>query len=302
MRYKFLIFAIVFFVCILVFMETNKSFQAKVLWVSDYVKMFFIDSKSNIVELYERHFDQANQIEMLTDKVRDYDKLLLEISSLKSDLIKYNQLIGGGGITRSSSEIHPARIVSFAALGERDRIWLDSDMSRFSTSVPLEQRIFGIVKDNVAIGVAIFQDGRLEGFLNSSTQCHYDVYIGESRVMGIASGNGKGVMIVDFIPDWVEIKKGDKVFTSGLDGIFLENIPVGEVQEVSKNYGYISAKVAPYTSVVSLSNVWLIDKLGFGLMSQGGAMLDENENAHSPNQGEKEAQEDIDNSLKALEP
>ena len=114
MRYKFLIFAIVFFICILVLMEANKTFQAKVLGISDYVKVFFIDSKDSIVETYDRHFDQAAQIETLTAKVRDYDKLTLETQSLKSDLARYNQLIGGGGITRSSSEIHPARIISFA--------------------------------------------------------------------------------------------------------------------------------------------------------------------------------------------
>ena len=52
MRYKFLIFGIIFFICILVLMEVDKSIQVKMLSVSDYAKIFFLDSKEGIVNTY----------------------------------------------------------------------------------------------------------------------------------------------------------------------------------------------------------------------------------------------------------
>ncbi|WP_300731790.1 rod shape-determining protein MreC [uncultured Helicobacter sp.] len=260
MRYKILIFGIVFFICILVLMEVDKSIQAKILGVSDYVKAFFLDSKESMENARNKYFDQAKQIEMLSAKVAEYDRLLLEKQILKDDNAKLRNLIGRGGITHSGSEIHQARIISFATLGERNRVWLDTDLSEYRQNEKIEDRIFGIVKDNVAFGVAVVQNGRLEGFLNGNENCHYDVYIGEHKAMGIVSGSHKGKMLIDYIPDWIKIRKGDKVFTSGLDGIFLENIPVGVVENVRENYGYLSADIVPYANTGELGYVWIIDR------------------------------------------
>ena len=150
MRYKILIFGIVFFICILVLMEVDKSIQAKILGVSDYVKAFFLDSKESMENARNKYFDQAKQIEMLSAKVAQYDRLLLEKQILKDDNAKLRNLIGRGGITHSGSEIHQARIISFATLGERNRVWLDTDLSEYRQNEKIEDRIFGIVKDNVA--------------------------------------------------------------------------------------------------------------------------------------------------------
>lgn len=259
MRYKILIFGIIFFIGLLVVMEVNKSAQTKILEMSDYIKIFFLDSRDSIAKFYEKYFNQAEAIETLSAKVADYDKLLLERETLKNDLHKLQNLIGRGGITHSSSEIHQARIISFASLGERDRVWLDSDLSEYHQGTRLEDRIFGIVKDNVAFGIAVVENGRLEGFLNGNKDCHYDVYIGKNKAMGIVSGSHKGRMLVEYIPNWIEVHEGDEVFTSGLDGIFLENIPVGVVESVRENYGYLSVDVRPYASASELSYVWIID-------------------------------------------
>ena len=260
MRYKILVFGIIFLVCILAIMELDKGVQAKILGVSDYVKVFLFDSIEDIENAYDRHFNQAEQIEKLKAKVVDYDKLLLENKALKNDVVRLGNLIGKGGITRASSDIHQARIISFASLGKRDKVWLDTDLSQYHQESGLEGRIFGVVKDNAALGIAVVQDGRLEGFLNGNENCNYDVYIGENRAMGIVSGSHNGYLLVDFVPDSRKVKKGDKVFTSGLDGIFFENIPVGVVENVQENYGYASIDVKPYVSIKELSYVWVIDR------------------------------------------
>lgn len=260
MRYKILVFGIIFFACILALMEFNTSFQAKILNVSDYIKIFFLDSKESIKKAYETYFNQAEEIADLRAKVADYDKILLEKNALENDVIKLSELVSRGGITQASSEIHKARVISFSTFGDRSKVWLDADLKTFSQSDKLEDRIFGIVKDNVAFGVAVVENGRLEGFLNGSKDCHYDVYIGKNKIMGIVSASNKGRVIVDYIPDWAEIRKGDKVFTSGLDGIFFENIPVGVVENVQEHYGYLRADITPYANISDVSYVWIIDR------------------------------------------
>ena len=230
MRYKILVFGIVFFVSVLVVMELDKSVQAKILGISDYIKVSLLDSKESVIDIYDRHFNQAERIEELNAKLVDYDKLFLENQALKNDITKLRNVINKGGIVQASSNIHHARIISFTTLGKRDRVWLDTNLAEYHQNDNLENKIFGIVKDNAALGVAIVQDGRVEGFLNGNTNCNYDVYIGASRAMGIVTGSYNDNLLVEYVSNRSKIQKGDRVFTSGLDGIFFENIPVGVVE------------------------------------------------------------------------
>ena len=232
MRYKILVFGIIFIASILVLMEVDKGIRAKILGVSDYIKTFFLNTGEGIADTYNWHFDQAAQIESLNQKLQDYDKLSLENQNLKNELVKYQKIVGQDGFAHGLSDFHLARIISFATRGEKDRVWLDTNLSNYRKGEALEDRIFGIVKDNAALGVAVVQNGRVEGFLNGNANCNYDVYIGQSRAMGIVSGSSGGNLLVDYIPDWIEIHKGDKVFTSGLDGIFLE---IGGPAIIGKN-------------------------------------------------------------------
>ncbi|WP_334093956.1 rod shape-determining protein MreC [Helicobacter typhlonius] len=260
MRYKILVFGIVFFVSVLVVMELDKSVQAKILGISDYIKVSLLDSKESVIDIYDRHFNQAERIEELNAKLVDYDKLFLENQALKNDITKLRNVINKGGIVQASSNIHHARIISFTTLGKRDRVWLDTNLAEYHQNDNLENKIFGIVKDNAALGVAIVQDGRVEGFLNGNTNCNYDVYIGASRAMGIVTGSYNDNLLVEYVSNRSKIQKGDRVFTSGLDGIFFENIPVGVVESARENYGYVSVEVKPYVSVNELSYVWIIDR------------------------------------------
>lgn len=262
MRYKILVFGIIFFICIIVLMEADRSIASKILGVSDHIKLFFLNTKDNITSTYDKHFNQAKTIEELRLKTSDYDKLVLEVEELKNNLSKFQNLVGKRDVTQISPEIHLARIISYAGLGERTKVWLDTDLRQYRDYRldGLEDRIFGIVKDNMALGIAVVKDGRVEGFLNGDEKCNYDVYIGNNRAMGIVSGMRNDRILVNFIPDWIEIRKGDKVFTSGLDGIFLENIPVGVVEDVREDYGYLSVDVKPFVQMDSLSYVWLIDR------------------------------------------
>ncbi|QOQ90586.1 rod shape-determining protein MreC [Helicobacter cinaedi] len=291
MRYKILVFGIIFIASILVLMEVDRGIQVKILGVSDYIKTFFLNTGESIADTYNRHFDQAAQIESLNQKLQDYDKLSLENQNLKNELVKYQKIVGQDGFIHGLSDFHLARIISFATLGEKDRVWLDTNLSNYRKSEALEDRIFGIVKDNAALGVAVVQNGRVEGFLNGNANCNYDVYIGQNRVMGIVSGSSGGNLLVDYIP-WTEIHKGDRVFTSGLDGIFLENIPVGVVENVRENYGYLSVEVKPYASLGELSYVWIIDRETPQLH-----LLQDEIHSNQPQDSQKEPQENIESNM-----
>ena len=80
--------------------------------------------------------------------------------------------------------------------------------------------------------------------------------------MGIVDNTPKssGAYVgVNYIPKWVDIKVGDEVYTNGLDGIFVENIPVGKVVEIYEDSNFLRADVLPYAQTQDIDYVWVVD-------------------------------------------
>ena len=65
MRYKTLVFLVLFFVTIIVTMEVNKGFEARVLNVGDKVRLFFISGWDQVWLWYRTYFSQADEIRTL---------------------------------------------------------------------------------------------------------------------------------------------------------------------------------------------------------------------------------------------
>jgi rod shape-determining protein MreC len=63
------------------------------------------------------------------------------------------------------------------------------------------------------------------------------VRLQSSRAEGILEGKGATICFLKYIPAEVEVAPGDRVITSGLDGIFPEGLPVGYVRRVSSQGG-----------------------------------------------------------------
>jgi rod shape-determining protein MreC len=76
------------------------------------------------------------------------------------------------------------------------------------------------------------------------------------RVAGILTGNGRESCILKFLPNNVQVKKGDLVVTSGQEGIFPEGLAIGRVfQEVKESTLYRSFEVIPFPNFTSVSEV-----------------------------------------------
>ena len=117
--------------------------------------------------------------------------------------------------------------------------------------------LYGLVDKGKVAGVAKLQNNQLVAYLNQDKKCSYSVHIGKYQAPGIATGSGDG-MVVKFIPKWHEIAIGDEVYTSGLDGLFFKNIPVGKVVEIGDQSAYSTARIRPYTVQIDKSPLFLI--------------------------------------------
>ena len=125
--------------------------------------------------------------------------------------------------------------------------------------IPLKEgKVYGLIQDEVVAGTARLEGGLLYGELISNPKCRFDVFIGKERHPGIAEGVDKNLMAVKYIPKWAKIKEGDRVETSGLDGIFFSNIPVGIVKKVLVEGSYQTAYITTYADTMHPGLFFLI--------------------------------------------
>ena len=75
------------------------------------------------------------------------------------------------------------------------------------------------------------------------------VVIEPSGNHAILSGHGKNKPTLEYLPEKHTIKEGDKVYTSGKEGIFSPGIPVGEVVVGGKNQVSLYSEISQITFV-----------------------------------------------------
>ncbi|MBT8348161.1 MAG: rod shape-determining protein MreC, partial [Sulfurovum sp.] len=123
----------------------------------------------------------------------------------------------------------------------------------------IEDKLYGLIQDSVVAGTARVHNNQLYGYLTSDEKCRFSVFIGKTKAPGIALGLRENEMIIKFIPKWHKIKEGDNVVTSGLDGIFFADLPVGLVTKVEVQSSYTVAHIKTYSDIFHPKTFFLIN-------------------------------------------
>ena len=92
------------------------------------------------------------------------------------------------------------------------------------------------------------------------------VMIERSRVNGVVTGVGgidqlefeMGLLELDYVPGTADVKVGDRVVTSGIDGIYPKGFAVGEIQSVQREAGEFRLRVKPAVDFAALENVLVV--------------------------------------------
>ncbi|PUD64404.1 rod shape-determining protein MreC [Helicobacter pylori] len=198
-------------------------------YISDRVKNALMSAKNSLLDNVQAYFFQAQNIKEFQKERLILEALKLENADLKERLNSIYPL------ENPKMTYTPTFMTSFISLEDTHSVSL-------KPIVNLEEnKIYGLVSHNQAIGIAVLEKGRLNGFLNAHKRCAYSVMVGKNQVLGFIGTNFKQELIVDFIVPSAEINIGDQVLTSGLDGIFGAGVFVGEVSSIEDHYTYKSA-------------------------------------------------------------
>ncbi len=220
-------------------------------YISDRIKNALMSAKNSLLDNIQAYFFQAQNIKEFQKERLILEALKLENADLKERLKGVYPLE-----SKEPKMIYtPTFMTSFISLEDTHSVSLNPIIN-------LEgNKIYGLVSHNQAIGIAVLEKGRLNGFLNAHKRCAYSVMIGKNQVLGFIGTNFKQELVVDFIVPSAEINIGDQVLTSGLDGIFGAGVFVGEVSSIEDHYTYKSAvlKNAFLSNAKLLRHVFLSD-------------------------------------------
>lgn len=96
--------------------------------------------------------------------------------------------------------------------------------------------------------------------LSTNKESSFNVKIAGKEIFGVVKGKGNSKLFLDFVPHEKEIKKGDKIITTSLGGIFPKDLLIGEIQEVIKLdiKPFQTAEVNPFFNIKETQELFII--------------------------------------------
>ena len=80
-----------------------------------------------------------------------------------------------------------------------------------------------------------------------------------TRAQGVAMGTGADRMRMDYVPDSADLKAGDTVVTSGIDGIYPKGFVIGQIESVHRGVGeYSTIAIRPSVDFSALESVLVV--------------------------------------------
>lgn len=196
---------------------------------------FFRDSTNTIKSNISKHFNQAQQIEMLQAKNDALEKRVVLLNTFAYEL---NQILKDTNSLQFSPSAKLIRTTSYVNISDYNKFWVD--FQGFD-----KDKIYGIIYGGNSAGIVVSKDSNPMLILQNDPMSAFSVSIGQDEIPAVAMGDGLNI-VAKFIPQWLNPKVGDEVFTSGLDEIFFAGVPVGVVREIIDEDLYKSAVIEPY--------------------------------------------------------
>jgi rod shape-determining protein MreC len=253
MKNSKLIFLSLIIISIVFLLRKEESFQDKFALLTLPIKENYLNVVNRIDSSIEQYLTQAESIKKL-----ESDNILLRkyLYQQKTKIVQLEELHKDNEEKFNLHEnILRVQTISYRKLNDFSQIFLtQGDQLQ-------KDKIFGLIQKNVAAGIAIKTEGPLKGILLSNEECQFSTFIGEKKRPGIAKGINAQSMEVNFIPKWSKINIGDKVVTSGLDNIFLPNIPVGIVTKVITKSTYKTAIIKIHADILHPNFFYLVKEV-----------------------------------------
>jgi len=187
------------------------------------------------IRLYEISLKEKSNQELINENKRL--KSFLDLKETRKDIVTV------------------ARVISKGSNKFMKTLWIDKGNKQGV------QKDFTVITFNGLVGKVVSVTSNFsEVLLLTDPNFSVAVRVERTRTEGILSGTGNGC-ILNYIPLEEEILVGDRIITSGLDGIFPEGILIGAVKSTTKKEGlFQKVNVIPIQREHNIEEVAVIKK------------------------------------------
>jgi rod shape-determining protein MreC len=200
----------------------------------------------------------------LVDARRDNQRLTERVAGLESELLRIDE------IERENARL--AELLSFRARVE-GTVYGARVIARDPGPLAMTLTIDRGERDHIRRGMAVLAPQGVVGQIAEASHAAarvllltdhnsgIDAIVQRSRARGIVQGGTDGSCYMNYLSRDADVAVGDRVLTSGLDGIFPKGVVVGEVIDVSRRQrGLLQAAVVrPSAALDRLEEVLVVD-------------------------------------------
>ncbi len=234
MKKRSLLLLIILIILFVIFTKYNGAAKSFLLDIINPLKVTY----QKITNISDSYIVQQRKILELEEENNKLKQTLIKQSVLMNQLTEIYKVLPSLE-KKPYKNIYIVDTISYVKLNKLNEILLTTPKNfKFKKNKP-----YGFLQNDVAAGIALYDDGKLYGYLLSNPKCRFSVKIGKYEVNGVAQGDNKDGMVIKYIPRWSKISIGDKVVTSGLDNIFYPNVTVGTVTDIKLLDRYKEARV-----------------------------------------------------------
>ena len=230
-KQRFSLFVLVIFSVTLIFLETLefkplnsiRSFVKDIVYRGAVIATYPLKSFSNFYDFVEEHINLYS----------NYEELVKENDELKNNITKTDFLELENSQLRKLIEEQvetSSNLVSARVMLDKQSPYLNSFVINIGSNKNIKNGMAALDGKNFigrVVGVNYFSSRVL---LVSDLNSKIPVLSEPSANHAVLSGHGTNEPTLEYLPENHTVQNGDKIYTSGKEGIFTIGIPVGEVK------------------------------------------------------------------------
>lgn len=158
-----------------------------------------------------------------------------------------------------------AATVSASVIGEDVTSWFRTLIINRGTSSGIREGMAVISADGVVGQTIKVSSETSRVLLLTDHASGISATIQRSRARGVVKGKGEMLCTLEFTTREEDVKVGDTVITSGIGGVFLKGLPIGEVTMVKRGeYGiFQTVSIRPVVNIPHLEELLVVQRGGY---------------------------------------
>jgi rod shape-determining protein MreC len=151
-------------------------------------------------------------------------------------------------------------ILTVSVIGEDLSSWFRTLLIDQGGSAGISEGMAVVAADGVVGQIVKVAPGTSRVLLLTDHASGIAATIQRSRARGVVKGKGEGLCSLEFTTREEDVKVGDTVITSGVGGVFLKGIPIGEVTMVKRGeYGiFQTVTIRPFVNLSHLEEALVV--------------------------------------------